>query len=68
MATPTQLFNTLRRMMQGKKTKDIAKASGVDVLAVRKIRNNMNVGSLKMISITKIYAGLKSMNGEADND
>lgn len=55
-------------MMQGKTTKDIAKASGVDVLAVRKVRNNVNTGSLKMSSLCKIYTGLNAMNGVADND
>lgn len=68
MTTLDDLFNALRRMMQGKTTKAIASASGVDVLAVRKIRRNMNIGTLKMETIYKIFAGLNAMNGEADND
>jgi len=68
MTTPDMLFNTLRRMMQGKTTKQVAKASGVDVLAVRKVRNNVNTGTLKMGTLRKIFEGLKTMRGVADND
>jgi transcriptional regulator with XRE-family HTH domain len=68
MTTPDMLFKALRQAMQGKTTKDIAKASGVDVLAVRKVRNDVNTGSLKIGTLRKLVEGLRAMNGEADND
>lgn len=68
MTTLNSFLNWLRRMMQGLTTKDIAKACGVDVLTVRKVRNNVKIDTLKAGSLRKIQEGLLTMRGVADND
>lgn len=68
MKTLNTVITALREAMKGYHNKTIAKACGVDVLAVRKVRNGVKVDTLKIGTLRKLIEGVKTMRGECDAD
>lgn len=68
MKTLNTVITALRESMKGYHNKAIAKACGVDVLAVRKVRNGVKIDTLKIGTLRKLIEGVKAMRGECDAD
>ena len=68
MKTLNTVITALRESMKGYHNKTIAKACGVDVLAVRKVRNGVKIDTLKIGTLRKMIEGVSAMKGVADND
>lgn len=67
MTTSKDLLTNLRERCQRYATDQIARACGLDKQTVRKVKNNVATGTLKMQSLYKLDAGLNSMEG-IEND